>query len=198
MLGDPRLSRRFWKFVEVDYDSGCWLWRGALRRGYSTYWLDRRNAVGHIVAYETLVGPVPDGLELDHRCHDPEVCKLGEKCPHRRCVNPAHLKPTTQRVNTLRGGNPAAQFSRAARCVNGHEFNEKNTYMRPGGGRTCRECALDRSRKYRPLRTRTDLDTHCANGHERTPENLYVKPNGQRQCRQCNRERTREYRARQG
>lgn len=30
-------------------------------------------------------------------------------------------------------------------CVNGHEFTEANTYLRPGrGGRSCRACWADR------------------------------------------------------
>lgn len=39
----------------------------------------------------------------DHLCHDPEVCKLGDKCPHRSCCNWRHLEPVTNRENVLRG-----------------------------------------------------------------------------------------------
>lgn len=36
------------------------------------------------------VGPIPEGLHLDH------LCRV------RRCVNPAHLEPVTQAENNYR------------------------------------------------------------------------------------------------
>jgi hypothetical protein len=196
-IGDPRLSPRFWRFVEVSGTSGCWLWTGALRRGYATYWFERRSVGGHVHAYRSLVGPIPSGWQIDHLCHDPEACQLSERCPHRRCVNPSHLKATTGAENTLRGGNPMAKFARATHCKHGHEFTPENTYTRPTGGRTCRECAERRRLIYHPLTTRPNLETHCKYGHELTPENLYVHVTTRvRHCRTCNRERTRQYRKR--
>ena len=57
----------------------------------------------HRVAYELTYGAVPDGLGLDHTCHDPHTCWLRDKCPHRSCCNPAHLEAVTQSVNVKRG-----------------------------------------------------------------------------------------------
>lgn len=82
---------RFVDRVLVQADD-CWRWMGsATTVGYGQMWVDRgRTTLAHRYSYETMVGPVPDGLHLDHLCMN----KL--------CVNPAHLEPVTPRENTLR------------------------------------------------------------------------------------------------
>src|SRR5438045_883025 len=55
--------RRQWEACE----HGCWLWTGALvGRGYATIWVDGRATLAHRVAHELFIGPIPDGLEVDH------------------------------------------------------------------------------------------------------------------------------------
>src|ERR1700745_3479196 len=79
----------------------CHLWTGALTTdGYGVISLrdpgvPRRNKRVHILAYELFVGPVPEGMTLDHLCHKRDECNLGKLCPHRRCFNPLHLEPKT-------------------------------------------------------------------------------------------------------
>ena len=79
------------------------------------------------------VGPLPDGLVLDHLCRN------------RACVNPEHLEPVTQSVNLLRGETVNAAASARTHCINGHEFSPVNTRISPSGRRVCRSCGRARS-----------------------------------------------------
>ena len=94
------------------YETPCWVWNGA--RGPGGYGISGgghsadsgyRTAVAHRKMYEQEVGPIPDGYVIDHICHDPATCKLGNACPHRGCVNPTHLRPVTRTANARRNGN---------------------------------------------------------------------------------------------
>lgn len=119
-------------------DTGCWEWTGTiLDSGYGQYWSDGRGVYAHRYVYEQLVGPIPDGLTLDHLCRN------------RRCVNPAHLEPVTHRTNIHRGVAPTAENAAKTHCVRGHEFTPENTYIRTDGvRRTCRACMRMHIRAY--------------------------------------------------
>lgn len=88
--GDTRLPERFWRRVQ-EQEGGCWLWVGTVDRGYGLLSVDGKTVRAHRYSYETLVGPIPDGLQIDHLCRN------------RGCVNPAHLEPVTQVENIRRG-----------------------------------------------------------------------------------------------
>jgi hypothetical protein len=122
-------------------NSGCYVFMGALRKGYGAIWDGTRTREAHIVAYETLIGPVPDGLQLDH------LCRV------RSCWNPAHLEPVTCRVNLLRGVGVSAQAARATHCPYGHPYAGANLYVYPDGHRGCRACNRDWQKRYRDQRT---------------------------------------------
>lgn len=125
------LPSRVWSRVEST-PLGCWIWTGPCAKGYGRVSVreagSRRSMQIHRYAYEQLVGPIPDGLQLDHLCRN------------RACCNPAHLEPVTSRENTLRGTNQVARQAAATHCVHGHEFTPENTYVEPGGRRKCRTC----------------------------------------------------------
>lgn len=155
LLLDPLpLSLAAW--IVVDPSTGCWLWTGRIDRdGYG-----RAGSIGaHRAVWLALRGPIPPGLQLDHLCHDPDICYLTVKCPHRRCVNPDHLAVCTPLVNSLRSGSFAALNARKVRCDHGHVFTEANTYRPPGRPRRdCRACVRQRVHDYQArLRERGQL-----------------------------------------
>ena len=101
---DPR-ERRFWAQVKRGVDDECWEWTGRLQpNGYGIFGATGTRLV-HRISYQYMVGPIPDGLVLDHVCHTRDRnCRDNNECRHRRCVNPAHLEPVTRRENIARGG----------------------------------------------------------------------------------------------
>lgn len=135
----PRLESR----VRVDPVTGCWRWLGTINQdGYAHVYALGRTRRAHILFYELFVGPVPEGLDLDH------VAARG--CLYRDCVNPEHLEPVTRRENNRRGKLGRGENANAAKtaCVHGHHFTEANTYMHTGGKRGCRTCRNAAQRRY--------------------------------------------------
>jgi hypothetical protein len=144
-----RTATRFWSKVVIGGEDECWQWLAATRRGYGLFgisWRPTRQALAHRFAYEFLVGPIPEGMTLDHLCRN------------RGCVNPAHLEPVTGRENTLRGNGPAGVNARKTYCERGHAYDDENTYWvktPTGRGRKCRICERAR-RRVRTLAARKD------------------------------------------
>lgn len=132
------IAAGFWR--RVNKTESCWLWTGKKQTdGYGQYTptMDgiRRFWSAHRVAYELMVGPIPNGLQVDH------LCRV------RLCVNPDHLEAVTQTENVLRGVSFAAVNADKTHCSRGHEFTPENTYRRPSGNRDCRACLRLRWRK---------------------------------------------------
>jgi hypothetical protein len=140
----PTTADYFWEKVRkadrFDPDT-CWLWTAPPdSNGYGRLKVAVRMVRAHIFAYELLVGPVPDGLELDHLCHGRDKsCKGGSTCIHRRCVNPGHLEAVTHRTNVLRGVSPVARCAVKTHCPAGHAYSPENTRLYRGS-RYCRAC----------------------------------------------------------
>ena len=108
----------------------CWEWlAGKDSYGYGRFRIDGKSYYAHRLAYEYFIGPIPEGLTIDH------ICRV------RPCINPYCMEPVTHRVNTLRGEGLTAQNARKTLCKRGHRFTVLNTYIRLDGRRNCRECA---------------------------------------------------------
>lgn len=136
-------------------DCGCWLWIGGTdSTGYGQVCVDNIKRPAHCVFYELLIGPIPNGLQLDHTCHKPISCKGGITCLHRRCVNPDHLEPVTQKENLRRGHQVSGLYQLAkTHCPHGHEYTPDNTRLKDGRRRSCRTCHRLEYKKQRNRRT---------------------------------------------
>lgn len=169
---------RFWK--KIDRSRECWIWTGAKDpTGYGRFHVrvgDRYvDALAHRFAYERLIGPVPDGLTIDHLCRN------------RSCVNPKHMKLVSVQTNILRGDAPTAHNARKTHCVHGHSFDEANTYRPPGSKRRqCRTCKARRHReRLEKRREAWAKRTHCRRGHLLDDETTLLTDRGRRFCRIC-------------
>jgi len=105
-----------WRLArKILVGDGCWEWTGAVSGGYGSmnepFGSGFRRKKAHRVVYEWLVGPIPEGLDLDHVCHNGTACPGGAACVHRRCVRPSHLEPVTRSVNLQRSGHMARSGS---------------------------------------------------------------------------------------
>jgi len=153
--------------------SGCWEWRGQLREsGYPIVQLAGRKVRAHRLSYELFVGPIPDGMTVDHLCHNEDrSCPGGPGCRHRRCVNPFHLGIATAMENWLRAciharrDRPRAVGNPSTHCLNGHPRNKKNLYVHPSDGRhRCRACNREYAQSSRRHRRALDLASLAPTG----------------------------------
>lgn len=160
-IGEPRFDSK----LELGPD-GCWLWtasqNGAGYGQYSVRWPapvsvrwkpgkpDKRGFVlvlPHRYAYVSLIGTVPEGLELDH------LCRV------RHCANPEHLEIVTPTQNKNR--------TRKTHCIHGHELTEENTVWffppsQPFGIRGCIQCRRRFSTEARQRRKERNANVQAA------------------------------------
>lgn len=206
-----RKNRTFDESLKIaqahETEEGCWPWPHTIWSGYpSGLRGSGRNKGAHVVSWEAVNGPVPDGLTLDHLCHtNAEACAGGVECPHRRCVNPAHLEPVTHQEQCRRKPD-----YRSPTCPSGHDRATNTTWTWHRDGyfyRQCRACGREKQRvrtcpqcqelpeprpkdcphPRRPFTPRSSPT--CGNGHEYTPENTRLDKRGRRVCRRCHREK---------
>ena len=125
------------------------MWTGAVNSptrgrkssgGYARFFHDSRQTYAHRFAYETWVGPIPEGMVIDHLCRN------------RRCVNVSHLEAVTVEENIRRGAQGLHNAVKST-CKRGHAFDPRNTYVyttKEGYTvRHCRACRAQWNRDYR-------------------------------------------------
>lgn len=131
----------FDQHLDKESNPPHWMWTGSVfqETGYGQY--SRVEPLAHRAAYILYVGPIPEGMTIDHTCNAGKLC-----------VNPfACLEVVTSLVNNQRSSN----YVGATHCVAGHEFTDENTYWQPpstsqpSGQRVCRKCKARRARERR-------------------------------------------------
>lgn len=170
----PREMRNLVLHIE-ESANGCWPWTGYLGSGgYGRVWLRGAKWQTHKMIYELLIGPIPPGCILHHRCHN------------KRCCNPAHLKVVTQAehleidpVHRVRRPRPEPP---TPRCRKGHELTDANVLLRRDHGklvRCCRACAdaaLRRKNQRRRLRRATQAEP--CHGEATAKTGSHLRPEG--------------------
>lgn len=127
-------------FAELGSEA-CWIWPGMRNaKGYGQTTSnpkvrapngDKLSCLAHRRAYQLLVGPVPNGMQLDHLCRN------------KACCNPAHLEVVTNAEN-MRRSMPHRPKLRAT-CKHGHAYPPDARVYK--GARVCAECKRITTRK---------------------------------------------------
>src|SRR6266436_3987369 len=130
------LTERFMEKVEEPFcaHNECWVWKGSKTgSGYGQIWVDGKHVTAHRISHELFIGPIPEGHAVDHLCRN------------RLCVQPDHLQALDHYANW-------SQWNLSkTHCINGHPYDEQNTY-RVRGERQCRICRRGAVRRYQARR----------------------------------------------
>lgn len=159
---DELLATYFWPHVDQSGgEDACWPWTRSLGdKGYgqiNNAALDGRW-IAHVLAYASVHGSAPVGMEIDHTCHNMDVsCAGGPSCPHRACCNPTHLEAVTPGENSTRADALRGRGQFKTHCAKDHPYDEENTgwLVRKSGPRAgerqryCLQCNRDNAARQK-------------------------------------------------
>jgi hypothetical protein len=110
----------------------CWIWKGAIDRGYGLILVKGRKILAHRFSFQYFIGPVPRGLVVHHLCHN------------KNCVNPIHLYLMRPDEHTSHHSHMSSRF--LTHCKRGHPMRDPNLYY-CRGIRRCRACKIEAYQK---------------------------------------------------
>lgn len=120
----------------------CWIWAGYTNaKGYGYVHSEQGLRQTHRLFYEQLIGPIPEGKQIDHLCMV------------KSCCNPTHLEPVSPKENVRRaiaaGLSPVSKLIARTHCERGHAYTSENTYFwaKKPNARMCRECCRENQRR---------------------------------------------------
>lgn len=105
--------------------------------------IQKTHRVHHLVL-GAFKGPRPDGLE---GCHN------NGNNQDNRIANLRWGTISSNRIDTINHGHHAGVNKTV--CINGHDYNESNTYVDPRNHRRCRACARDYDAARRAARRKS-------------------------------------------
>jgi hypothetical protein len=129
----------------------CIIWhKSKNEKGYGQDFLNGKNTRAHRAAWIRANGPIPEGMVVDHICHNEAVakqeCSGGVTCLHRSCVNLDHLRLVSQSENVLSGSH---SVDNKLTCPKGHSYKDPNNIMiRKNGKRECAQCNRERANRF--------------------------------------------------
>ena len=132
------LKERLNYYSEPITESGCFIWISVTnKKNYGLLRYRGRFVLAHRLSYQEFIGPIPDGLNVLHKCDIPA------------CINPQHLFVGTHKDNQQDCIKKNRNYNQLkTHCKNGHEFNNENIYRLPNHPsiRYCRKCHMEREK----------------------------------------------------
>lgn len=137
--GATQLERIVSRFEKQD--NGCWHHPSVpTAKGYAQTkygWPKSQSTLIHRLSWIYYKGDIPEGMVIDHLCHNPAECEGGNNCPHRRCVNPDHLALVTEAENNAK---TVRVLKYRSHCLKGHPLENNVIQFASRKGQYCLTC----------------------------------------------------------
>lgn len=121
---------------KIQKGKECWTWKGCVYKstGYGVLQHKRLRYYAHRLSYSYYVAKPTKGMFIDHICRN------------RMCVNPAHLREVTPRINSIENSKGVtAKNAGKTHCFKGHPLSGDNLKL----VNNTRQCVICVRRRWR-------------------------------------------------